>query len=107
GVEMLQKLGLPADLAQTALIPLIQGTVDNLKINASKDGAPKHVLTGPIARGDLATVEKHVKAIAEFDNNWEKIYLALGEATIHYSPLNEDIYQSFHKLFSGVDKDDR
>lgn len=105
GVEMLQKLGFPTDLAQSAIIPLIQGTVDNLKTNALNAGAPKHVLTGPIARGDIATVRKHVKAIAEIDNDLEKIYLTLGDATTQFASLDKDTYQSLHKLFLGVGKD--
>jgi predicted short-subunit dehydrogenase-like oxidoreductase (DUF2520 family) len=58
--------GAPAD----GLVPLMRRTIDN-----------GFELTGPIARGDWATVEAHVRAIREAAPELEPMYLALAEAT--------------------------
>jgi predicted short-subunit dehydrogenase-like oxidoreductase (DUF2520 family) len=60
GVELLAKAGFPREQALPALIPLVAGTVHNL----SELGLP-HALTGPIARGDFAVVERHLFALAK------------------------------------------
>ncbi|CQR72969.1 pyrroline-5-carboxylate reductase [Sporomusa ovata DSM 2662] len=76
-VSLLQQLGLSAEKATTALLPLLQGTVDNL-VNK---GTPK-ALTGPIVRGDANTVAAHLQALARQDNNSEKFYRQLGLHTL-------------------------
>jgi predicted short-subunit dehydrogenase-like oxidoreductase (DUF2520 family) len=58
--------GAPVD----GLVPLMRRTIDN-----------GFELTGPIARGDWATVEAHVRAIREAAPELEPMYLALAEAT--------------------------
>lgn len=50
--------GVSRDDATQALMPLLQGTVNNI----ARIGLPG-CLTGPIARGDHGTVEKHLKAL--------------------------------------------
>lgn len=50
--------GLPPESARAALATLSRGAVENV---ASFDLA--HALTGPIARGDVATVERHLAAL--------------------------------------------
>jgi predicted short-subunit dehydrogenase-like oxidoreductase (DUF2520 family) len=53
-----------------ALVPLMRRTIDN-----------DFELTGPIARGDWATVDAHVRAIQERAPELEPMYRALVEAT--------------------------
>jgi predicted short-subunit dehydrogenase-like oxidoreductase (DUF2520 family) len=53
-----------------ALIPLMTRTIEN-----------GFELTGPIARGDLTTVDAHVRAIHDEAPDLEPMYLALAEAT--------------------------
>jgi predicted short-subunit dehydrogenase-like oxidoreductase (DUF2520 family) len=72
-VSLFQQFGLSAEEATTALVPLLQGTLDNL---ASK-GAEK-ALTGPIVRGDTNTVAAHLQALAQSDKNTERLYRQLG-----------------------------
>ncbi len=52
--------GVPADEATQALLPLLRGTVNNI----AKVGLP-NCLTGPIARGDIGTIRRHVAALRE------------------------------------------
>jgi predicted short-subunit dehydrogenase-like oxidoreductase (DUF2520 family) len=54
-----------------ALIPLMQRTIDN-----------GFELTGPIARGDWATVDAHLAALRRRVPDLESIYRALADATV-------------------------
>ena len=58
GMECLQHAGFAGDEAQQALLPLMQGTLNNI----SRMSLPQ-ALTGPISRGDLGVVADHVKAL--------------------------------------------
>ena len=53
-----------------ALEPLMRRTIEN-----------GFELTGPIARGDWATVDAHVHAIRARRPEYERLYRALAEAT--------------------------
>ena len=55
------------------LMPLIKGTLSNIEEHGSKAA-----LTGPIARGDWATVEGHVKALREHFPDLIPSYIELG-----------------------------
>jgi predicted short-subunit dehydrogenase-like oxidoreductase (DUF2520 family) len=61
------RLGVPAE----GLVPLMQGTIDH-----------GFELTGPIARGDWATVEAHEEAIRAEHPELEQLYETLAEATV-------------------------
>ncbi|MGI6467608.1 MAG: DUF2520 domain-containing protein [Syntrophomonadaceae bacterium] len=58
GIRLLEAAGIPREQGTRALLPLIQGSVNNI----SDVGIPK-ALTGPIARGDVETVLHHLKAL--------------------------------------------
>jgi predicted short-subunit dehydrogenase-like oxidoreductase (DUF2520 family) len=58
-VEMLAACGLNRANAQKVLLPLIESTVNNLKTSS-----PRRALTGTFARGDIATVRKHLNALS-------------------------------------------
>ncbi|MCE5277232.1 MAG: Rossmann-like and DUF2520 domain-containing protein [Planctomycetaceae bacterium] len=60
GLELMAAAGVDPKLAATALLPLVQATLDN---NAAM--GPAAALTGPIARGDVATVARHVAALRQ------------------------------------------
>lgn len=57
--------------------PLLKRTIDNVK----KSGSVK-ALTGPISRGDIKIIEKHLKEIEEKEPSLKKIYKSLGEITL-------------------------
>jgi predicted short-subunit dehydrogenase-like oxidoreductase (DUF2520 family) len=65
-VRAVTAAGAPAE----ALLPLVQRTIDN-----------GFDLTGPIARGDRATVDAHLAAIRRELPDLEPLYRALAEAT--------------------------
>lgn len=64
-------------LSQRALLPLLLGTVTNL----SRLGLP-NALTGPIARGDVAVVSGHKRAMRRNARSFLPLYLLLGRRTI-------------------------
>jgi len=57
-MAMLGNCGLSAKEARRVLLPLLASTVSNLS-----ESDPAHALTGTFARGDLATVRSHLKAL--------------------------------------------
>jgi predicted short-subunit dehydrogenase-like oxidoreductase (DUF2520 family) len=59
-----------SDAPPEALVPLMRRVIEN-----------GFQLTGPIARGDWATVEAHLAAIADRTPDVEPVYRALAEAT--------------------------
>ena len=63
--------------AVAAAEPLIRGTVENI----GSAGVP-NALTGPIARGDVATVTGHLRALDTVDKKTRDVYRALGVYTV-------------------------
>lgn len=66
-----EQAGLPPDTARSALTPLLLGASQNV---AARDLS--EALTGPIARGDTETVERHLAALTEPDLG--ELYRRLG-----------------------------
>ncbi len=74
--ELWEAFGRTKEEALTALIPLLRGTTANLE----SLGLPE-ALTGPVSRGDLITVAKHLDALESFPDI-AAVYRALAEATV-------------------------
>lgn len=68
GTSYLRKLGLNEEEALNAIKPLVQGNIDSI-INKGFVNS----LTGPILRGDVTTVEKHLSVIEKEDKDLYKI----------------------------------
>ena len=60
-----------------ALLPLLRGTIVNLE----QHGVP-NALTGPIARGDAGTLERHLNALADSHPDLLPLYRELGRHTV-------------------------
>jgi predicted short-subunit dehydrogenase-like oxidoreductase (DUF2520 family) len=76
--EMLIECGLTQMLARRVLLPLLQSAVTNLERSS-----PEAALTGTFARGDVATVSEHLKALRlEKDQVPLELYRLLGERSI-------------------------
>jgi predicted short-subunit dehydrogenase-like oxidoreductase (DUF2520 family) len=59
-VDMWRAFGVEPAVALQALLPLLRGTVRNLEVV----GLPR-CLTGPVARGDVTTVQAHLETLAK------------------------------------------
>jgi predicted short-subunit dehydrogenase-like oxidoreductase (DUF2520 family) len=75
--DLWQTFGIPREQATQALLPLLKGTLANIE----SVGIPQ-ALTGPIARGDVATVKKHISALQKEAPDALSTYCELGLQTI-------------------------
>jgi len=72
--RLLRHAGLSDREAWEALRPLVEGTLENLEHQQ-----PIDALTGPVARGDEATVRRHLEALTSDD---AALYRVLGRAAL-------------------------
>ena len=83
-VEILAACELGRSDAQRVLLPLLESTANNLKTST-----PQQALTGTFARGDIATVRKHLRAIKEADVAQAlEIYKLLGLRSLEIARAN-------------------
>ena len=84
--ELLAACGVSREVAREVLLPLLESTVNNLKVSD-----PAKALTGTFARGDLATVKKHLAALAKLSGNQAKtlqVYKLLGLQSLKLAEEN-------------------
>ena len=84
-LKLMELSGVEREVSLPALIPLIRATVENVATMG-----PQAALTGPIARGDVATVGRHVEALAG-QPNLEALYRALGLWTVDLARRKDSI----------------
>ncbi len=75
--DLWQSFNIPQSQAIQALLPLIRGTIHNI----DTVGIPQ-CLTGPIARGDIETIKKHLDALQKVAPALLSTYQELGRQTI-------------------------
>lgn len=99
GMKFLQTTGIPASMASRALMPLVHGTIKNVE----NIGIP-NALTGPIARGDISTITKHLECMEEMAPELVKLYTLLGFYTSPIAQqkgtIDEETMEEFQRLFS-------
>ncbi len=76
-IEMLSRCGLSDDEAARVLLPLVEGTIANVRAVG-----PARALTGPVRRGDAGTVERNMKALNETEQDWVDAYRLLSRRSI-------------------------
>jgi predicted short-subunit dehydrogenase-like oxidoreductase (DUF2520 family) len=76
-LDLWQDFGVSSKEATRALLPLLEGTINNI----DNIGLP-HCLTGPVARGDLGTIERHLSALEAKSPSLLTTYKELGLQTI-------------------------
>lgn len=76
-LDLWKDFGLSSKEATGALLPLLRGTINNI----DRVGLPD-CLTGPVARGDLGTIEKHVSTLGARNPSLLTAYKELGLQTI-------------------------
>lgn len=75
--DLCSEFGVNRPDAVRALLPLLKGAVTNIE----RRGLPE-ALTGPIARGDVETVLRHVRALTVANEPIASVYRALAEPTV-------------------------
>jgi len=73
-LRLLGEAGIGHEAALAALLPLARATLDNVAA-----AGPAGALTGPIARGDAATLRRHLSALPHRD---AELYRAVGRQTL-------------------------
>lgn len=74
--QVLVSAGVPAAEAERALVPLAEGAVRNVAARGTTEG-----LTGPVRRGDVATVQRHLDALRA-QPELAEIYRALARRAV-------------------------
>ena len=94
GTKLLSQCGFSEDEAFDSLCPLIVNNINNLVQKGIKES-----LTGPIERGDIATVEAHIDCL---ENNELSIYKLLSKELISISKKkNNKNYEKLEKIMEG------
>jgi predicted short-subunit dehydrogenase-like oxidoreductase (DUF2520 family) len=69
--------GVPREVAMKLMEPLVRKTVDQVF-----EAGTAAALSGPIARGDMATVERQARALTEWNQGHGSLYRCLAQATL-------------------------
>ncbi len=80
--ELAKQAGVDRVQAMAAMRPLVSATIENV----SRIG-PTDALTGPIARGDVETVERHLPAIEQVSSELAALYRVLGRRALAIAKL--------------------
>lgn len=91
GFSQFEALGISNTLSKKALWPLVLGTIENVEALGTKSA-----LTGPIVRGDVHTIEKHLEAICD---DSKALYKALGMYTLQMTELPTQTQEKLSSLF--------
>jgi predicted short-subunit dehydrogenase-like oxidoreductase (DUF2520 family) len=100
GRSLLIEAGVPADQALPALIPLMTSVVQNL----AQVGLPG-ALTGPVERGDVSSVERHLEILNKRAPQTVDLYKLVGRDVLRIAlqknRLDADAVARFETLFGG------
>ena len=95
-----QALGLSREEALRAFWPLVKGTLSNIEA-----GGTVQALTGPIARGDAGTIEKHLQALQEtlpvFLHAYCELGLLTADLALEKASLSIDRAETIKTLLKG------
>lgn len=94
-VRLLCAQGFTRRQAVRALVPLTRKTLDNFE-----SLGPRAAWTGPLARGDYSTIQRHIKALGDFPQEYLEADVALARlAAVVLSPEPEAAKQQLDKVF--------
>lgn len=95
--RLLRHAGLSDADAWAALRPLVEGTIENLSRHE-----PREALTGPVVRGDTATIDRHLRSLAMDD---AQLYRALGRAALELAQKQGMDVKSAEKVAEALATD--
>jgi predicted short-subunit dehydrogenase-like oxidoreductase (DUF2520 family) len=97
--SLLRRTGIPQDDRLEALLPLVQGTLQNVK---EFDAAC--ALTGPLARGDEISLRLHMEALSEFPGTlrvYREMSIAALELALTEKIIDRGTYDRLKALLEG------
>ncbi len=100
---LLEKAGIDNALASAILSPLMRQSLENgLTVGAA------NALTGPLARGDIETLQAHLAAITETAPDLRNTYTTMGRQALKLAQqnnnLNQKVLTAMQKLFHEESK---
>jgi len=95
--DLWQAFDVPQEKATKALVPLLRGTLHNIETI----GIP-NCLTGPIARGDIGTINKHLDVLKATAPDLVSTYRELGRQTIPIALAKGKIDQSQARKLQAI-----
>ncbi len=100
GLSFFNAVGIDEKDAFEAVYPLIEGTIENIK-----DLGCKKALTGPISRGDISTIQNHLKAIEVSIPDKLSFYKAMALMTLDLSEkVPSEDKEKIKNTLQGVDQ---
>ncbi|CEG59209.1 Rossmann-like and DUF2520 domain-containing protein [Legionella fallonii] len=81
-LSCMKEAGVENEMAMHVITNIMRGTVSNLE----KTLSPEQSLTGPIKRGDISTIMKHIESLTDVEQ--KHLYSTLGKATLHLTDHN-------------------
>jgi len=97
-LDLFREAGVGEDVARDALLPLARGSLDNIAVLGLPDA-----LTGPVARGDVGLVARHLDALPP---DQRRRYAELVRATLPLARakggLSDDAATAIERLLDGV-----
>ena len=100
--QLWETIGIDRASAVSALAPLLAGTASNVAMA----GLPE-ALTGPVSRGDIATIDRHLIALVRLRPDLIPVYRALGRVALELASergLPDDRIQALRqRLDDGAD----
>jgi predicted short-subunit dehydrogenase-like oxidoreductase (DUF2520 family) len=100
GTDLFSEMGISPDRAVKILMPLMKGNLSNIELT----GLPG-CLTGPIARGDSGTVEKHIRTLRERSPGYLQLYAELGIQTVSIAKEKGSISRATAFVLTGILED--
>ncbi|TFY98569.1 Rossmann-like and DUF2520 domain-containing protein [Ramlibacter rhizophilus] len=80
-----------------AMMPMVRGTLASIESAGVAGGMP-----GPVSRGDVGSVEKHVAALAEFGPEMQAFYRTMCQTTIELALRHGAIDEARAKQFEAA-----
>lgn len=87
-LDCLYESGVETEIAIPLICSLMKGSIKNLE----KTLSPKQALTGPIQRGDVLTIKKHLEALPHEDR--KNLYSSLGKATLILTAHQQEVKEA-------------
>jgi predicted short-subunit dehydrogenase-like oxidoreductase (DUF2520 family) len=98
--DMYMSLGLTQDAAIQAFWPLVRGTLKNIEMKGTVSA-----LTGPVARSDIGTIRKHLRALHDKLPIYLPAYCSMGilaaDIGVKKKTLSEEEAETIKKLLRG------
>jgi predicted short-subunit dehydrogenase-like oxidoreductase (DUF2520 family) len=93
-LELLEKAGISKQDASKIVVPIFRRATDHI-LSEDQSG----VITGPVPREDIATIEAHLEQLSENETSQE-IYRAMTRLSLQYCSLDERAQKTIEEAIS-------